>query len=135
MIENQKKIIATKKNLIRLGSYFLMVFSICAFFSPITTLLGYVPLLGGFLSGVVGLAIFIAALIVCIPLFLLAVAISWLVFHPKVGLILLGVALLITGLVFLIIQLNKPKGSPADVSASTTAKHLLYSMRSLLNQM
>jgi hypothetical protein len=91
----------------RVALYFLMVISICCFFSPITTLIGYVPFLGGFLSGVVGFAIFLAALIVCIPLFLLAVAISWTVFHPKVGLIILGVALLITGIVLAIVFKNK----------------------------
>ena len=111
-----------------------MVFSICAFFSPITHLLGYVPLLGGFLSGVVGLAIFIAALIICIPLFLLACSISWLIFHPKVGLILLGVGLLITGLVFLIIHLTKPKDTASQADAAKAAHHLTLSLRSFFSQ-
>ena len=106
-----------------------MVLSICAFFSPITTLLGYVPLLGGILSNVVGLAIFLAAIIVCIPLFLLAVSICWLIFHPKVGLILLGVALLVTGAVLAIIFVNKGKDNG---QAAQTAKHLVFSLRSVL---
>ena len=111
-----------------------MVFSICAFFFPITHLIGYVTLLGGFLSGFISLAILIAALVICLPLFLLAVAISWLVFHPKAGLILLGIGLLIAGVVSLIIYLTKPKTSPTDAAAaSTTAKHLLYSFRAILN--
>lgn len=96
-----------KKTAIRVGAYFLMVFGICAFFSPITTILGYVPLLGGLLSGAVGFAIFLAALIVCIPLFLLAVALCWLVWHPKVGLAILAVALLILGVVLYFVLSNK----------------------------
>lgn len=84
-----------------------MVLSICAFFSPITSILGYVPFLGGFLSSVVGIAIFIAALIVCLPLFILAMSISWLRFHPKVGLLLLGIGLVIGGIVIAIVIKNK----------------------------
>jgi len=125
MIESEKKSISCRQSAIRVLAYFLMVFSICAFFSPITTLLGYVPLLGGILSGAVGLAIFLAALIVCIPLFLLAVAICWLVVHPKVGLILLGIALVATGIVLAIIFTNKGK---AD-QGSQTAQHLYFSLR------
>ena len=89
----------------------LMVLSICAFFSPITTILGYIPLLGGFLKGVVGLAIFLAAVIVSLPLFILAVSVSWLRFHPKIGLLIFGVGLLIAGIVIALIIVNKPKDS------------------------
>lgn len=95
----------------RILAYAIMVASICAFFSPITTILGYVPLLGGLLSNIVGLAIFLAALIVCIPLFLLAVGICWLIVHPKVGAAILGVALLATGIVLAIIFINRGKSS------------------------
>lgn len=130
MMEKEKKDISLKKNLIRFAAYFLMVLSICAFFSPITTLLGYVPLLGGILSNVVGLAIFIAAVIVCIPLFLLAVAFCWLIFHPKVGLILLGVALLVTGAVLAIVFVNKGKDNG---QAAQAAAHLAVSLRSVLS--
>ena len=111
MIENEKKRIDCSKNTIRVLSYALMVFSICGFFTPITSIIGYVPLVGGFLSGALGLAIFIAALIVCIPLFLLAVGVSWLVFHPKVGLAILAVALIATGIVLAIIFTNKKQNS------------------------
>lgn len=134
MIQKEQKNISLKKNLIRFGAYFLMVISICAFFSPITTLLGYVPLLGGVLSNVVGLAIFIAALIVCIPLFLLAVAACWLVFHPKVGLIILGVALLITGIILAIIFVNKGKNNgQSPQQAAQAVKHLASSLRSFID--
>jgi uncharacterized membrane protein HdeD (DUF308 family) len=131
MIEEELSTIAKKRNIFRLVSYLLMVFSICAFFSPITTLIGYVPFLGGFLSSFVGLAIFLAALIVCLPLFLLAVAISWLFFHPKVGLILLGVALLITGAVLAIIFINKGKNQNDAQQTAQAVKHLASSLYSL----
>lgn len=40
-----------------------------AHFSLLTSIIGYVPLIGKYLSGAVTMAIFVAAFIVCIPLF------------------------------------------------------------------
>lgn len=80
---------------LRIGSYLLLVFSICLFFSPITTLLGYIPLLGGFISQVVAWAIFLAALIICIPIYIIMTSIAWLRFHPKVGIAILAIGLAI----------------------------------------
>ncbi len=109
MIESEKKKIDCSKNSLRVLSYAIMVFSICGFFLPITSLIGHVPLIGSFLSGALGLAIFIAASLISIPLFLLAVAIAWLVFHPKTGLIILGVGLIIGGILLAIMLGNKRK--------------------------
>lgn len=111
-------------------AYFLMVISICCFFSPITTLVGYVPFLGGFLSSAIGLAIFLAALIVCIPLFLLCVAVSWTVFHPRVGLIILGIALVVMGVVLAIILTNK--GPNQGQESGKAVQHLAGSLRHLI---
>jgi hypothetical protein len=66
-----------------------MVLGICLFFSPITKLIGFIPLVGGIISGIVGFAIFLAALLICIPLYILFTAIAWLFYHPKVGIIIL----------------------------------------------
>lgn len=111
-------------------AYFLMVMSICCFFSPITTLIGYVPFLGGFLSSAIGFAIFLASLIVCIPLFLLCVAVSWTVFHPKVGLIMLAIALVVTGVVLAIVFTNK--GPSQAQQSGKTAHHVFASLRHLI---
>ena len=101
------------KNIFRGLAYLIMVLSVCAFLIPITTLLGYVPLMGDFLSGALGIAIFIAAVIVAIPLFLLAVAISWMVFYPKTGISILVGALAVTAVVLFIIFTNKGGDQPA----------------------
>lgn len=82
----------------------MMVIGICLLFSPITTLLGYIPLIGGFLKSTVGIIIFIAALIICLPIFLLALAFCWLCFHPKVGIALLVIAAIVTGVVIFLTQ-------------------------------
>lgn len=85
--------------IIRVASFFMMVFGICMFFSPITAILGAIPLIGGILKGTVGFVIFLAALIVCIPLWIIAFSAAWLWYHPKVGVIFLGIGLLILGLI------------------------------------
>jgi len=88
-----------------------MVAGICIFFSPITTLLGYIPLVGGLISGIVGFAIFLAAVIISIPLYLLMISISWLFFHPKIGIILLLIAGAITTLVLVLSSKNSNQDS------------------------
>ena len=79
----------------RILAYVAMVAGICLFFSPITTLLGYIPLVGGFISGIAGFAIFIGAILVCIPLFLVAISLAWLRFHPAIGCMIMSVGMAI----------------------------------------
>lgn len=98
-----------------------MVLGIYLFFSPIVNILNYIPLVGGLISGIVGFAILLAALLICIPLWLITVAIAWLFYHPKVGLILIGIALVILGL---IIFLGRNKGG-GDGNSTATAAHFL----------
>lgn len=97
-----------------------MVAGLALFFSPITTILGYIPLVGGVLSGIVGFVIILAAIIICIPLYLLTVAISWLCFHPKIGLVLLGIAIAATVLVIVLTR-KKGEGGEGGVKAAHTA--------------
>lgn len=110
---------------LRIGSYLLLVASICLFFSPITTLLGYIPFVGGFISTVVAWAIFLAALLVCIPIFILMTSIAWLRYHPKVGIVILGIGLAV--LVGILIY-NHSKADSG--SSSTTVTHFLSLGRS-----
>jgi hypothetical protein len=106
MLKNVSNHLNCGNVLIRFISYFVMAMAFCVFLSPITTLLGYVPFIGGSLSSSVGTAIFISALIISIPLFLLVISICWLIAHPKVGLILFGFALLAFGIVVAITLVN-----------------------------
>lgn len=93
-----------------------MVLGIWLFFSPITTLLGYIPLVGGLISGIVGFAIFLAALLICIPLYFLVISIAWVFYHPKIGIILLAIALAVTGL---ILFLGRNKGDTSNPPANS----------------
>lgn len=76
----------------RLLFYCIMVLGIWIFFNPFVTILGYIPLVGGFLAGTAGIVIFLAALLVCIPLFMITFGLAWLRYHPMIGGAVLGVA-------------------------------------------
>lgn len=113
----------TMTRLLRIGCYLLMVISICLFFSPITTLLGYIPLLGGLLSTVVSWAIFIAALIICLPIYLLVTSIAWLRYHPKVGIAIL----LIGGAILAVILIINSKKADSSTSSQNTSHYMTLS--------
>ncbi len=87
---------------IRLLCFLCMVFGIYLFFLPIVELIGYIPLVGNFLSGAAGAFIFLGALIVCVPLFLATMALAWLFYHPKIGIALIIVAVVIAIIVLIV---------------------------------
>ena len=91
-------------NIMRVVSFVVMVGGIYLFFSPIIDLLGYIPLVGGFLKGTVGVVVFLGALIVSIPLYILTFSLAWLRYHPIIGLALLLVVAII---VAVIVTLNQ----------------------------
>jgi hypothetical protein len=90
--------------LLRLGCYVLMVTSICLLFLPITALLGFIPLVGGFISGIFFFAILLGAIIVCIPITIILASIAWLWYRPKVGIFLILIGLSILAMILIINQ-------------------------------
>lgn len=111
---------------IRILAYVMMVAGICLFFSPITTILGFIPLVGGILKGVTGFFIFVGALLICIPLWFIAFSLAWLWYHPKVGAIFLAIGLVILGVILFINFKSTGSVETAAASAHIT-KHLLHS--------
>jgi hypothetical protein len=99
MMDAEMKQAQCRTNAVRLLSFVMMVAGICLLFSPITTLLGYIPLVGGFLKSAVGFVILVAAVIVCLPLWILATGISWVCHHPKVGIAILVIGLVVAGII------------------------------------
>lgn len=69
----------------------LMVIGFCIFFGPIVEAIGYFPIFGSFMKGFAGILVFFAALMICIPLFLVVFG-AWIRYHPKIGGIVLGLA-------------------------------------------
>jgi hypothetical protein len=110
--------------ILRVVSYVLMVLGFWMFFSPITAILGFIPLVGGILKGVVGFAIFLAAVLVCTPLWIITFSLAWLFYHPKVGAIFLGIGLLILGIILFVNYSRKGDASGAAATAETV-KHLM----------
>ena len=85
-------------------NFVIMVLGIFLFFNPIVDLIGYIPIVGGFLKGTVGTIVFAGAVIVSIPLFIFTFSLAWLAYHPKIGLLLLFVAALIVGIIVILDQ-------------------------------
>ena len=85
-------------------TFLVMVGGIYLFFSPFVNILGYIPIVGGFLKGTVGTVVLLGALIVSIPLFLITFALAWLRYHPKIGIALL---LVVAAIVAVIVALDE----------------------------
>lgn len=79
----------------------MMIIGFCLLFAPLIDILGFVPLVGGFLKGSLTLIIVIGGLIICIPLWIITFSIAWTWYHPKVGLIFLGIGLTILSAIFI----------------------------------
>ena len=109
MIENSIKKSRIFTIIIRIVAFLMMVFGIVLFFSPITNILGYFPLIGGLLKGTVGFIIFVGAIIISIPLYIITFSLAWLFYHPKVGIFILGLG--VTIITVLIIVSSQSKGS------------------------
>jgi hypothetical protein len=104
-----------------------MVVGMWLFFSPISNILGYVPFVGDILKSTVGFILFVAALLICIPLYLIAFSLAWLWYHPKVGIaiLLVAIAILVT-----ILVLNSRGSSSETTINAATVKHLWQNLRS-----
>lgn len=104
--------IITNKTLtiaLRIAAYIVMVLGVYAFFTPIVDMLGYIPLVGGFIKGTASGYVFLGALVVCFPLFLLTFSLAWLVYHPKTGILIIVLALIIIGIIVILDEtIEKP---------------------------
>ena len=109
---NENNLLTT---LTRLGGWFLIGFGLCLFFSPISIIISYFPLLGGFLSEVTS---FIFGVVVDISHYIdfkksfmigtvitiITIAIAWIWFRPLIGLALLGLGIAISGLLYFYVK-------------------------------
>lgn len=83
-------------SIIRFVSWIMSVFGHYLLFSPIITLLSWIPLVGFLLSGVLWFAAIIFALVWATLLHFLILAVSWLVYRPLFGVLMLaGVGVMI----------------------------------------
>jgi hypothetical protein len=89
----------TKTWILRVVSFVCLVLGIWALFTPISELLGYIPLIGGVLKGVLNFVLILASFLVSLPIWLLAAAIIWFFYHPKIALIILAAGGIAAGIV------------------------------------
>lgn len=85
----------------------MMIGGFCLLFSPLIDILGFVPFVGGFIKGSLILVVTVGGFIICIPLWIITFSIAWTWYHPKVGLIFLGIGLSILGAIIIYNQLSK----------------------------
>ena len=76
-------------NIIRLISWIICVLGYYLLFSPLITLLSWIPLIGSLLGMILGFAAFIIALIIGSLTFLLIFALAWIRYRPLLGLLIL----------------------------------------------
>lgn len=79
----------------RVVFFVLMILGIYIFFSPLISILGFIPLVGGFLKGTAGLVVILGAFLVSLPLFILTFGAAWLRYRPIIGGSCLALALMI----------------------------------------
>lgn len=89
-------------NALRITALIVMIVGIVAFFNPIVSILGWIPIVGGFLQGTAGGLIIIGAIIVSVPMFLITFSLAWLVYHPKTGAIFLIAGLLVVAIIVIL---------------------------------
>jgi len=85
---------------IRIVSWVMSVFGHYLLFSPIIALLSWIPLVGFLLGGVLSVAAFIFSLVWATILHFLILAISWLVYRPIFGGIMLAGVGVMLGICF-----------------------------------
>ena len=83
-------------------SWFMSVIGHCFLFAPMIALFAWIPLVGGLLSGVIAFAVGVFALIWGSMLHFLIMGVSWLVYRPLFGILMLagvgaGIAILSMG--------------------------------------
>ena len=103
--------------LTRLGGWLLIGYGVYLFFSPISIIISYFPLLGEFLAAVTS---FIFAIVVNIMhniyfkksfivgtvITMFAIAIAWIWYRPLIGFALLGLGIAVLGLLYIYIWSN-----------------------------
>jgi len=70
-------------------------------FSPVITLLSWIPFVGYFLSTVVAIACFLFALVWGTMLWLIILCVAWIVYRPLFGIMLLVLSVSLIALMFL----------------------------------
>ena len=85
---------------IRYGGIFMCILGLYFLFSPIISLLNWIPLVGWLLSSIVAIAAIIFAVVVGLTVSLLTIAIAWVFFRPVIGITLLIITSISVYLIF-----------------------------------
>ena len=110
MITEQRNDETAMTWVLRVVGFFGIFAGVLMFLSPLSGIVGFVPILGSIARG----AAFLAAMVVAVPTTLVVVALSWIVFRPVVGIGLLVAAVaLLAGLRWIHGKAHPAAPSPA----------------------
>lgn len=97
MIDHQLATHACAKNTLRILSLVMMILGVYFLFWPITELIGYIPIVGGWIKSEANSMILVGAIIVTIPTYVLTFGIGWVRYNPKAGLPIIVFGLICVG--------------------------------------
>jgi hypothetical protein len=102
----------------------MMIGGIILIFIPLINILGYVPIIGGLLKGSMFLVVGLGAVIICIPLWIITFSVAWTYYHPKIGVIFLGLGLSI--LIGILLYNNYKSGNIKEgIETTKQIQHLM----------
>jgi len=65
---------------------------LCLFFSPITYIVSWIPLLGNVLGSVTAFVFGLISFTIALPITLLVISLAWVWYRPKIGIVLILIA-------------------------------------------
>lgn len=95
MIDEMEATSKTFTNVMRLVGLILLLMGLMLFMSPLTNMLGYVPVVG--LREVTSTTVFIGAVVISLLAYMVIMGIAWVYYRPTVGIALILVATVIFG--------------------------------------
>ncbi len=114
MIENIKSENKLTKWLLRFAGIMAVVLGIATILKPISTISGFVPILGNVVQGMVGFVSFLLGL----GISLIVIAIAWFRFRPVLSIILIAV---VAGIIVVLKVFAKKKQSASNATAPVSA--------------
>ena len=110
MIEDMRNTDKMMKWLLRLGGFLLIFIGYMSFISPLTKLVGYIPILGNVVNFAFALMIFLLSLAQS----LIVIIIAWFRYRPLLSIVLLAAVAVIAVLFFMLKKKNAGKQPPQN---------------------
>ena len=101
VIESLKESNDALTSVFRKASYIMLISGHILLFSPLIALMKWIPLVGFLLGAIVTFAAYVFGFIWGTLLYILVLALAWIVYRPKLGILLLAIVGIGIGLMFI----------------------------------